>query len=206
MSMLRVTIANNMSRETVMVNSSKTVREVLTENGFEIGRGQVSIDGSMLRPGEIDNAFDVWGLDENVDHFVSFAVKADNAAKATVAGGALIISSIATPEQLKTLAKYRPSALKLMDDKQCVYAVDAGKGYGSISKFGAVFGEFTDAEGKATITVEVPEENIHDAKDWAVEYLGTSILNLNKVEAQFEAQLADAAAERTAIENSISVA
>lgn len=206
---LRMVLQNNMSKTVAMVNSEKTIREALSENGFEIGRGQISLDGSTLRPGDIDQPLDTWMLDENVEHFLYVVVKADNAAKATIVGGALVVSGSATPDQIKTLAKYRPNALKLMEGengkKECVFAVDAGKGYGSISKFGAVFGEYTDADGKATITVEVPE-GLADVKDWAIEYLGTSILNLNKVEAQFEGQLADAAEERAVIEASISVA
>lgn len=122
----------------------------------------------------------------------------------------MVITSSATPEQLKMLKKYRPNALKLFEGegsaKKEVFMVDVTKGNdGCINQYGAIFSERTNQAGKATITIMVPEE-VTDVKEWAADTLGVSILQLRKLEQQFAGMLEDVAAEKEAVSAAITVA
>lgn len=206
MSMIKISVGNNMNKETVIVDSGSTLRAAIEESGILMGNGLITMDGSMIKVGDLDKTFDDFGLDCDVTHSILAVVKSDNAAKGRVAGGAFIVTSIATPEELKTLGKYRPAALKLIDKetKEPKFIVKAGTGMGDISKNGAIFGEHTDPDGKATITVGLPD-GVADGKAWAVENLGGALLSLNEVEKQFADQLASVKADMDAIEASIVV-
>jgi len=206
MSMIKVTVGNNMNKNTVIVDSANTLREAIEEAGILMGNGLVTMDGSMIKVGDLDKTFDDFGLDCGVTHTIMSVVKSDNAAKGRVAGGAFIVTSAATPEELKTLAKYRPAALKLVDKetKNVKYVVMPGKGQGDINDNGAIFGEHTDPDGKATITFAIPD-GVTDAKAWAVENLGGALLKLSEVEKQFADQLESVKADMEAIEASITV-
>ena len=129
-------------------------------------------------------------------------------AKITIVGDAMVVTSSKTLEDIKTLEKYRPKALALYseDGKEEIFRVGSTKGNGSIGTYGASFGSVTHDDDKlATITMGIPTGTV-DAMAYAEEVIGVSIINLNKVEAQFDEALDEVAAERAEVRSNITVA
>ncbi|MBQ7044472.1 MAG: hypothetical protein IJN78_07690 [Clostridia bacterium] len=128
-------------------------------------------------------------------------------ARIIIAGDAMVVESAHTLETLKTLEKHRPKALTLYDEdgKTEIFKVGTTTGKGSIGSMGASFGSVSkNGEKKAIITMEIPA-NTADAQAYAEDVVGTAIINLNKVEAQFEAALAAVDTEKATIRESITV-
>lgn len=204
--MIQVTIGNNISRKSWPFDPNTTLREALESKGIDYTIGMTSLDGATLSPGELDKTFADFNITERC--FLLNVVKADNAAAVKVVGGACVVESNYTLEQIKLLAKYRPQALSLFEgkdgSKEEVFKVAPSKGSGSITTYGACFGSAISADGKATITLIVPE-GTKDAKAWAEDVIGTAILKLNKVEAQFDDAVADVASEQAAVRECIQV-
>ena len=106
--------------------------------------------------------------------------------KTTVNAHAIVFKSDAKLEDLMLLKKYDRDALCLYggkDNKEVVFMVDIGRGVGSLNCNGAIFADTTnDAEGKATITVVIPEA-VEKVKEYVADTYGEAILNLKKLEA-----------------------
>lgn len=207
----KVSVSNGTDGAVITAESSRTLRSLLEEAGLNYQRGLLQFNGDILGKSALDSTLD--DVVDNADQtqVLRVTVKAENAADeatAVVTGSALVITSSATPEQLKTMKKYRPQALKLFDGegsaKKEIFMVSIGPGAGFISKDGAVFSERTNKNGKATITMDVPED-VADVKEWAADMLGVSILNLRKTEKQFAAMLADVQKEKEAVAAAIVV-
>ena len=128
-------------------------------------------------------------------------------ARIIIAGDAMVIESAHTLETIKTLEKHNPKALTLLDDdgKTVIFKVGTTSGKGNINVYGASFGSASkNDEQKAIITMELPADTT-DAKAYAENFVGTAIIKLNAVEAQFESALAGVEAEKATIRESITV-
>lgn len=207
----KVSVSNGTDGEVITAESSRTLRSLLEEAGLNYQRGLLQFNGDILGKSALDSTLDDVVDNPDQTQVLRVTVKAENAADeatAVVTGSALVITSSATPEQLKTMKKYRPQALKLFDGegsaKKEIFMVSIGPGAGFISKDGAVFSERTNKNGKATITMDIPED-VADVKEWAADMLGVSILNLRKTEKQFAAMLADVQKEKEAVAAAIVV-
>lgn len=75
--MIKVVVGNNVKRETVIVDSTATLRSTLEEAGIDYTRGVMHLDGSSLNPGDLDKTFGQFGIAEKC--FLLNVVKADNA-------------------------------------------------------------------------------------------------------------------------------
>lgn len=75
--MIKVTVGNNVKRESVIVDENTTLRTVLEDNGIDYTSGTMHLDGSSLKPGEIDKTFSELGITEKC--YLLNVVKADNA-------------------------------------------------------------------------------------------------------------------------------
>ena len=75
--MIKVTVGNNVKRESVVVESSRTLRSVIEDAGIDYTRGVIHLDGSSLQPGDLDKSFSAFGITEKC--FLLNVVKADNA-------------------------------------------------------------------------------------------------------------------------------
>ena len=75
--MVKVTVGNNVKRESVIVDSSTTLRTVLEDAGIDYTRGIMHLDGSSLNPGDLDKTFGDFGITEKC--FLLNVVKQDNA-------------------------------------------------------------------------------------------------------------------------------
>lgn len=128
-------------------------------------------------------------------------------ARIIIAGDAAIVESAYTLEQIKTLEKYRPRALTLLDEdgKTVVFKVGTTTGKGSINNYGASFDSESRNEGrKAIITLSIPKE-VLDAETFVEDVIGVSIISLNRVEEQFDAALASVEEERQTVRANITV-
>ncbi len=133
-------------------------------------------------------------------------------AKITTVGDAVVLTSDVKLEDIKTLEKYKPEALRLYKDdengkKECVFTVGTTKGTGGLNALGALFSNTAlDGSGRATFTCKVPEgatpENV---KEKIAEMVGTGIISLKQVEAQIPEALAAVKAEKDDIMANISV-
>ena len=52
--MIKVTVGNNVKRNSVIVDEAVTLRSVLEENDIDYTRGTMHLDGSTLQPGDMD--------------------------------------------------------------------------------------------------------------------------------------------------------
>lgn len=75
--MIKVTVGNNIDRRPVMIDENRTLRSCLEENGIDYTRGTMHLDGSTLRPGDLDKTFYDFGITEQC--FLLNVVKTDNA-------------------------------------------------------------------------------------------------------------------------------
>ena len=121
----------------------------------------------------------------------------------------MVITSAITLENYKAVAKYRPKALQLKggdDGKEVVFVIGVTSNpRGSINKMGAEFGsEAHDGTGKATITMDLPQTD-GDIKEAVAEYIGSAILDLNKLEAQLPAVIEEIGVERANVLANIDV-
>lgn len=201
--MVKVYVGNNLNRRAVMVSEETTLRKVLEDNNIDYSIGMTSLDGGTLQPGDLDKSFKDFGITETC--YLMNTAKAVNAACIKVLGQTAVIESGFTPEQIAEVAKYRPAALQLIDKeaKEVEFAVGIGSGFGVINKYGAEFGSGKNAEGKAIITIQVPDGK--DAKEYIEDKVGVSILNLKKVEDGLTAVLEEIAEEKAAVLGTIEV-
>lgn len=77
--MIKVTVGNNVKRNSVIVDGSRTLRSVLEEADIDYTRGVMHLDGSSLNPGDLDKSFESFGITEKC--YLLNVVKADNACK-----------------------------------------------------------------------------------------------------------------------------
>ena len=75
--MISVTIGNNVNRETVLVSPDTTLRKAMEDIHFDYTRGTMNLDGSSLKPGDLDKTFADFGITEKC--YLLSVVKADNA-------------------------------------------------------------------------------------------------------------------------------
>ena len=75
--MVKVTVGNNVNRETVIVDATTTLRSVLEEADIDYSRGGINLDGSTLKPGDLDKTFADFNIGEKC--FLLAIQKADNA-------------------------------------------------------------------------------------------------------------------------------
>ena len=81
--MVKVTVGNNVKRETVIVPKETTLRACLESAGIDYTKGTMHLDGSSLNPGDLDKTFLELGYDgtDNANKcYLLNVVKADNAA------------------------------------------------------------------------------------------------------------------------------
>lgn len=75
--MVKVIVGNNLERRNVIVSENTTLRKVLEDAGIDYSRGNFQLDGSTLRPGDMDKTFADFGIRESC--FLIGVAKQDNA-------------------------------------------------------------------------------------------------------------------------------
>jgi hypothetical protein len=74
---VRVTVGNNVQKETKDVPSTETLRTTLENANIDYTRGITTIDGSSLKAGDMDKTYAELGITGRT--FLLNVVKADNA-------------------------------------------------------------------------------------------------------------------------------
>lgn len=206
--MINLKLITNAGRETIIVPKNSTVRSCLEENNIDYHVASPSIDGYTLRGAELDKTFAEMGAVDGT--ILSCIVKTDNAAKAAVNGNALVLTSDAKLEDIELIAKYRAKTLTMYEgegtNKQPVFRVCLSKdGMGAVSANGVSFSTRKNADGKATVTVNLPADKAVDME--AIEdMVGPALLKLSKMEEGFAAIIDEIKAEQTAVREHISIA
>ena len=131
-------------------------------------------------------------------------------AKITIAGNAVVITSSMKLDELATIKKYRPKAMRLMggeNNKEELFAIDVVAGCnGGLNSVGAVFGVAThDDAKKACITVELGAVQ-GDVKEFVADKFGEAIIHLNALEAKLPEVLKEINEQKTNIMGNITVA
>lgn len=129
-------------------------------------------------------------------------------AKVIIAGDAVVVKSAIKYEDLKAVKKYRPEKLTLRggeDGKEPIFTVFVRTdGNGSINANGVSFGAATrDEEKLATFTMIVKGDSDTDIKDYITSELGGALTNLKKIEEALPEVIAEIAAEKAAVLESI---
>lgn len=75
--MVKVTVGNNVKRETVVVPSTETPRTTLENAQIDYSRGMTTLDGQTLTAGDLDKSYAEHGVKEKT--YLLNVVKADNA-------------------------------------------------------------------------------------------------------------------------------
>lgn len=125
-------------------------------------------------------------------------------AKIKVVDKAVVVVSGVKLEDIKTIEKYRKSALTLMggnDGKEPIFKL--GVGASSINKFGASF-DHADEEGNAVLTMLTEYEG-DSIKDYVADLLGEAVTKLDELEKTLPEVLAAVKKEREAIKSKITV-
>lgn len=77
--MIKVTIGNNLKRESVIIDENTTLRNALEEAGIDYTRGMMHLDGASLAAGDLDRTFADFGVQDRC--YLLNVVKADNAVR-----------------------------------------------------------------------------------------------------------------------------
>jgi len=203
--MVRVTVGNNVSRQNLIIDENTTLKAALEQAGVDYTRGSITLDGATVMAGGLNKTFAEYGVTESC--YLLNVAKADNAAKVTVAGDAIVVTSTLPLEAIKTVAKYRPKELTLFggeDGKEPLFAI--GVGFESINKFGINFSTAARTEGKeAQITVCLPK-GVENPKDYISDTYGAALIALGKLEEKLPGVIEEIAAEKAAIQANIEIA
>lgn len=127
-------------------------------------------------------------------------------AKVKTLGASVVVVSDVKLEDIKKLKKYAPEALTLFggeDGKEPMFCIDVTSGHGTLNSVGAEFGPVT-SDGYATITL-IRAEPVADIKAAIVDQYGTALANLNELEAQIPAALAEVERKHAAVMECIEI-
>ena len=127
-------------------------------------------------------------------------------AKARILGTSVTITSAIKVADLKTLAKFKPEALKLIEcvgsTKEEKFSVALGTS-SSVTKYGIVF-DSTNADGYAEVTLQIPTSITADKrKEYVADTYGYALLNLNQLERQIAEVITETEADFIAINEGI---
>lgn len=127
-------------------------------------------------------------------------------AKTKILGTAVTITSAIKVAVFKTLAKFKPTALKLTETvdgvKEEKFSVALGTSP-SVTKYGIVF-DSENADGYAEVTLQIPASIAADKrKEYVADTYGYALLNLNQLEGQIAEEYAETEADFVAINEGI---
>lgn len=75
--MIKVTLGNNLRRESVIIDETTTLRTALEQAEIDYTRGMMHLDGASLAAGDLDKTFADFGVHDRC--YLLNVVKADNA-------------------------------------------------------------------------------------------------------------------------------
>ena len=127
----------------------------------------------------------------------------ENLVKVHLLGAAAVVVSTVKQEDWELAEKYAPEALKIMDENgEPVFKVMTGSGTGSINRYGVVWGNYPDEEGRATITILL-DEDVENRKEAVMEVAGSALMELTDLESRMPEILAGIREKQQQMENHI---
>lgn len=63
--MIKVTIGTNTNRKSITVDPSRTLKDVLDENGIDYSTGGIHLDGLAIGGGDLNKSFTDHGINED---------------------------------------------------------------------------------------------------------------------------------------------
>lgn len=182
--MIKITLSTVAGRTPdLFANEDASIREFLDEHDANYDAGVVYLDGRAVS--DLDKTFAEMNITTSCR--LTIVVKTQNAAKAVIAGNSFVVTSDAKLEDISLIQRMRPQALILTDEKteaQVFAVATTSKSSGYLNEYGATFSTRTNAEGKATITMTLPE-GVADAVEYVKENFSLALLQLNKLEKTF---------------------
>lgn len=178
--MIKVTVGTGLNREDVIVEGSKTPKEIMAENHIDFSRGGIQLDGCPLTSDKMNTPIEklVNGADSC---FLVSIVKADSGAKLQKLGNSITLSTSILAKDFTRLSKLSPEALELRDAEGKAYFKVAFGPKADISKFGITF-DSTNEVGAMYLTKDAAPSPT-DAAIIAEAYLG-ELTNLIDIEDQ----------------------
>lgn len=193
--------------ETLLAEDTQTVRELLEAEDITFQGRVLTLNGYTMSAGDLN--LTVGELIDGDKGTIGIAAKTENAATATVLGNAFVVTSALKRDDLETIKKYRPAALTAYEkdedgNKEPVFKIGLSKSNpGEISQMGAIFGEVTDDEGHARLTISFTG---NPEKEEMIDRMGPAIIKLNKMEEDLAEVLGLIAADKEAAKNAITFA
>lgn len=181
--MIRISIGNNLSRKSVIVDENTTVRKALEDSGINHSVGVTTIDGATISAADMDKSLAAMGAKDGT--MVLNVAKLDLAASMSVKAGMGFVVSDLSLDDIKLVEKYDPDALVIKDENgDEVYRVGTTCGVGVVCPYGVSFGAHTTNDGRAAVSFPVPDEvsGADAIRAWIVDKVGMSILSLGEVE------------------------
>ena len=77
--MIKLTIGTNTERKTVIVNPKDNAKNVLTQQGINIDRTAMHLNGSPIPAVDLNNTFEGLGIADESEAMIIAVVKADSA-------------------------------------------------------------------------------------------------------------------------------
>ena len=126
-------------------------------------------------------------------------------ATVTIAGSSFVVTSAVSMADLEAVKKYRPAALKLVDEETKEPLFKVGTGSNSLNDFSISFGGVSNDEKRlATMTLTIPT-GVEDAKEYVLELAGKALMSLNKVETGIAKALEEIKTDRDTIAANIKI-
>lgn len=199
MAMIKVTVGNNTSRTSVIVNTSSTLREACEQAGFDYFGKNFSLNGTPVR--DLDRTFGDYDISDTA--FLLSVVKADNAASCHVIGNVIVIQSNIKEEDFELVRKFSPESLIIKDEnKNAIFRITTGNSY--ICDWGVTF---NTANQSGEMVATIVDDNIpnEDTEEYVIDKVGKAITHLKTIEASLPSIIQRIKNERAAIKAVITV-
>lgn len=179
--MVRVKLVTNNPHVYDIVPETMTIRELLEKHGVNYNCATTSVNSEPTF--DLDQTLADFEVGD--DAVLSCLPNKDSAAQATILGSSCVVKSTLTPEQISRVKEMHPEALEMYDkNDEMVFKLDIDEtSPGSISKYGACFGNAKSQDGKATITVVI-DPTVEDTVGLVREKIGRALLYLKDMEEQ----------------------
>lgn len=117
----------------------------------------------------------------------------------------LTVKTDCTLADIQRVATHKPEALTIVDaDGKLIFSIGVAKtGCGCINNVGAEFAPVAATEGKAKITVGLPE--VEDAPEYVAEQYASALNHIQTIERQITTALTNIEAKKSAIKQMIEV-
>ena len=187
--MIRITVGTATNRKTVSVDIQDSAAKVVAENGGPFN-GRPYFNGMPISAEEMEMTLEELGAAEEGNTLI-FVTDKNAGFTAKTDGSTLKVISVLSPDQIRTLVEDPNDHLVLKDidpDGNVIEKFRIGlakDGPGEMNGFSIAFSPQATLQGKAKVTVELPE-NVEDPRRYCAVKYGPVLKFLGHVEGQAE--------------------